>query len=229
MFKNKIKTLLVGNFLLISTLYAQKAEIIPLKAEKFETFNLTLKNDTYKGKSSIAVVQTEERDNDNRYSFAKLTDIDFHNGIIEINVIGEVKKNAVENARGFVGVAFRIPKDTSKFEVFYIRPTNARCDDQFRRNHTTQYVSYPGFSWQKLRKETPEKYESYTDLEYGAWTKLKIEVKDDKAKLYINGGAQPALLVNDLKQGKDLRGSIGLWLAIGTEAHFSDLKITKWD
>jgi hypothetical protein len=37
------------------------------------------------------------------------------------------------------------------------------------------------------------------------------------------------LIVNDLKQGKDLRGSIGLWIAVGTEAHFTDLKVTKRD
>jgi hypothetical protein len=81
----------------------------------------------------------------------------------------------------------------------------------------------------KLRKETPEKYESYADLVPAEWAKIKIEVKDQTAKLYVNDAAQPNLIVNDLKQGKDLRGGIGLWIAIGTKAYFADLKITRED
>ncbi|MBC7487176.1 MAG: hypothetical protein H7282_10540 [Cytophagaceae bacterium] len=100
-------------------------------------------------------VQTKDIDNDNKYSFAQLKEIDFHNGSIEINLSGEPKKEAVEGAREFVGIAFRILEDTSKFEVIYLRPTNGRAEDQVRRNHSAQYVSYPGYTWPKLRKEFP--------------------------------------------------------------------------
>ena len=41
---------------------------------------------------------------------------------------------------------------------------NARLDDQLMRNHATQYVSMPDYGWERLRKETPGLYESYTDL-----------------------------------------------------------------
>ena len=37
------------------------------------------------------------------------------------------------------------------------------------------------------------------DLEPGVWTKYKIEVEGRKARLYVNGAAQPCLIVNDLK------------------------------
>jgi hypothetical protein len=50
----------------------------------------------------------------------------------------------------------------SGFECFYLRPTNGRADDQVRRNHSVQYISFRGFPWYRL--ESPEKYESYTDL-----------------------------------------------------------------
>ena len=65
-----------------------------------------------------------------------------------------------------------------------------------RRNHSVQYISFPDFPWQLLRKEFPEKYESYVDLLPGEWTKVKIEVRGDRARLYVNGAQQPNLLVN---------------------------------
>ena len=97
---------------------------------------------------------------------------------------------------------FASAADAAKYECFYLRPTNGRADDQVRRNHSTQYISYPDFPWQRLRKEFPEKYESYVDLVPGEWTKVKIEVRGDKARLYVHDAPQPVLVVNDLKQGK---------------------------
>jgi hypothetical protein len=63
-----------------------------------------------------------------------------------------------------------------------------------------EYISIPGFPWNKLRGETPGEYESYVDLVPGKWTKLKIVVKGKIAKLYVKGADQPTLIVNDLKQ-----------------------------
>jgi len=61
----------------------------------------------------------------------------------------------------------------------------------------------------------------------GEWTKMKIEINGNKAKLYLHGNSQPTLIVNDLKLGSDINGNIGLWIGPGTEAHFSNLQITK--
>lgn len=203
------------------------SQTIPLDPARFDAYGVSLKTDFYKGKQALVVEQSIDSDSNSHYTFARIKDIDFHNGTIEVNLAGQPKKTAVEGARGFVGIAFRVPEDTSKFEVFYLRPTNGQANDQVRRNHSVQYISYPGFPWPKLRKETPEKYESYADLVPGEWTNVKIEVKDETANLYLNGAEQPTLIVNDLKQGKVLRGSIGLWIAIGTQAWFADLKIIK--
>lgn len=122
-------------------------------------------------------------------------------------------------------MAFRASKDLSQFEAFYLRPTNGRAQDQMRRNHSAQYISTPEFPWERLRKEFPEKYESYVDLESGAWTKVRIEVDGVKAQLFVHGNSQPTLIVNDLKMGL-AKGAVALWLGPGTEAHFRNLKIT---
>lgn len=78
----------------------------------------------------------------------------------------------------------------------------------------------------ELRSETPGKCESHVDLVPGRWTKLKIEVKEKIAKLYVNGAEQPTLIVNDLKQPSS-SGGIALWVGQGTVAHFGDLTITR--
>jgi hypothetical protein len=62
-------------------------------------------------------------------------------------------------------------------------------------------AAHPDWPWFRLRKEIPSKYESYVDLLPGVWTKIKIEVRGDRARLYVHGQEQPTLIVNDLKSG----------------------------
>jgi hypothetical protein len=150
----------------------------------------------------------------------------FSSGVIEAEIAGAPEPGTFEGARGFVGVSFRVQDDITIHDEFYLRPTNGRADDQERRNHAAQYVSSPDWPWFRLRKETPSKYESYVDLVPGEWTKVKIEVKGDKARLYVHGSEQPTLIVNDVKSGANAKGAIGLSIGPGTIAHFRNLTIT---
>jgi hypothetical protein len=56
--------------------------------------------------------------------------------------------------------------------------------------------------------------------------KIKIDVSRVKARLYVNDAPQPALIVNDLKHG-DIEGAVALWIGLGTEAYFSNLRTSK--
>jgi hypothetical protein len=224
----KITTTALGlSFALSFLVTSAKAQEIALKPAVLTPYQVTVAATDYKGKPAVALEMPKMADNEK--TVAVLKDIDFHNGTIEATISGQPRANSGEGARGFVGIAFRVAADTSKMELFYIRPTNGRANDQVRRNHSAQYVSMPGFPWEKLRKETPEKYEAYADMLPAEWTKVKIEVKDETAKFYVNGATQPTLIVSDLKQGKDLRGSVGLWIGPGSLGHFADLKVTKLD
>lgn len=187
--------------------------------------------ETYLGKPSVHVVDSGIGNNTNssEVSHAKIKDLSFHNGTIELELAAKPLATAGELARGFVGIAFRIADDESKFECIYLRPTNGRADDQVRRNHSVQYVSYPDYPWNRSRKETPEKYESYVDLVAGEWTKVRIEVQGEEARLYVHDATQPSLIVNDLKHGPDQAGAIGLWIGYGTDAHFANLVVTPKD
>ena len=77
-----------------------------------------------------------------------------------------------------------------------------------------------------MRQETPKKYETYVDLVPGAWTRIRIEVRGDSARLFVHGQEQPTLIVNDVKTGAQGRGAIALWIDTGTLAHFRDLRVS---
>ena len=151
--------------------------------------------------------------------------LEFSNGVIEAEISGAPAPGAGEGARGFVGIAFRMQKDTRTYDAFYLRPTNGRAEDQVRRNHSAQYISNPAWPWPRLRKESPEKYEAYVDLEPGVWTKVKIEVRGEQARLFVHDQPQPTLIVNDVKSGAQGSGAVALWVGPGTVAHFRDVRI----
>lgn len=183
---------------------------------KLELYNVEAELVTYRGRRAVRLVEEEEP----APSIAILAGSDFQDGVIETEISGAPLPDAPQEMRGFVGIAFRVGPQGSRFECFYLRPTNGRADEQLRRNHATQYISHPEFPWYRLREETPGVYESYTDLVPGAWTPIKIVVSGVRAQLYVNGAEQPCLVVNDLKLG-EARGQIALWIGAGTEAHFS--------
>jgi len=151
---------------------------------------------------------------------------EFSNGVIEAEIAGMPSSDAVEGAREFVGIAFRLQPDMRTYDAFYLRPTNGRAEDQERRNHATQYISHPAWPWFRLRQESPSKYESYADLVPNVWTKIRIEVRGDRARLYVNDNPQPVLIVNDVKSGANARGAVALWIGPGTIAHFRNITVT---
>jgi hypothetical protein len=189
---------------------------------KLELKNVRAEPADYHGSSGIKLT---EKDPNTGESMAIIKDFTFHNGVIEVDVAGAPSKAAADSARGFIGLCFRMQAG-SKFELIYVRPTNARAADQLRRNHTVQYVSAPDWPWERLRKETPGVYESYADMIPGEWTHLRIVVHGTDASLYVGNATQPCLLIHDLKLG-DVKGSVALWIGPGTEGYFRDLKISS--
>jgi hypothetical protein len=202
------------------------AQTIALAPPAVKPVQVKVESATFKGRAALRVTDDGKPGAGDEARYAVVTGTSFQDGVIEIELAGDVIPGVAGGARGFVGVAFRVNADAPRFECFYLRPTNGRADDQERRNHSAQYISIPGFSWQRLRKETPERYESYVDLVPGEWTKVKIEVKGQTARLYVHGNAQPTLIVKDLKQAVE-PGAIGLWVGPGTVAHFANLRLTK--
>ena len=191
-----------------------------------ETVNASSQVVTYRGVQAVKLVPTPEAEGKDLGMFALLEGPDFKNGTIEIQVAGAPRPGASEGARGFIGVAFRTGPKGEWADMFYLRPTNGRTDDQLRRNHAVQYASDPEYPWHRLREETPGVYESYADMEAGAWTAMKIEVEGTKARLYVNGASQPCLIVNDIKHGVR-PGKVALWAHVETDAYFGAISAVR--
>jgi hypothetical protein len=222
--KRFLSLLFAGVSLGASTLYAQA---IQLTTTNVQAVGSSVTAEKLAGKETIRVVKDPAIQADDEPTYARLKDVQFRDGTIEVKVFSRLRSDAPEHARGFIGVAFRINEDNSKFECIYIRPQNAMVEDQLRRNRSTQYFSYPDFKFDRLRKEAAGQYESYAEMALNTWIDVRIEVKDAQAKLFINGQKQPVLIVNDLKHGPEAAGAVGLFVDIGTEGYFSDLTITK--
>jgi enterochelin esterase-like enzyme len=171
-----------------------------------------------------AAIRLLEANSSRDGGMAVLKGISFQDGTIEVDVAGRRGPYAVPDDRGFIGIAFRVRPGGGAYEYIYLRPDNGRALDQVRRNHSTQYAAHPDFSFARLRKESPEKYESYVDLVSGAWTRMRIEVDGTTARLFVHDAPQPALVVNDLKLGTTA-GGIGLWIGPGTEGFFANVKV----
>jgi hypothetical protein len=205
---------------------------VSAKVGDYRLSGVSLEQVTYKNQPAFLMTMPAEAIQDPNKEqladrdFMAWLPIDFRDGVIEVDVASELVENAPAYARGFIGVTFRIDKD-GRFESLYLRPTNSTADDQVRRNHSVQYVSYPDFRFDRLRRESPEKYESYAELDLGRWIHMTIVVSGVKAELFLDGNSRPVLVVNDLKLGAEQHGGVGVWLESGTVAYFRNLKVTS--
>jgi len=211
----------------VQYLFAQSLPAGGLRTpDQLELHNVKAESVTYLGHTALRITDIGSSDVGDAERLAVVRESSFQDGTIEVDLTGDTAPNAPPELRGFVGIAFRVSSAGSQFECFYLRPKNGRSNDQLQRNHSTQYISTPGFPWNKLRSESPGKYESYVDLVPGQWTHVKIQVSGKTARLYVNGAQQPTLLVNDLKQSES-KGQIALWIGTGTIAHFSRLTVSE--
>lgn len=162
-------------------------------------------------------------------TYAKLVNLDFQNGVIEVKVLSRLQDPLpFALARGFIGVAFRITEKNNAFEGIYLRPTNGRATNEAQRGRTVQYFSYPDYKFGRLRAESPGVYEAPASIGLNEWITLRIEVRGEKATLFLNDSKEATLTVNKMK-GQNTHGSIGLWVDIGTIGYFKDLKVTRWN
>lgn len=183
--------------------------------------SVAMTNANYKGKAALHLTDLAP---DGAATLVPLGTGNFQNGTITADIAGQPRKGAPEYARGFVGIAFRVA-DERRYEAIYIRPTNGRSTDQFRRNHTAQYIGLPDFDWERLRVEHPGKYESYANVAPGEWSRLRISVEGQTARLYVGDEEQPSLIVNDLKLGADGSGGVALWVGPHTDAYFANVTV----
>ena len=189
-----------------------------------------ISNEVIDHENVLRVIKSGKINEYDENTYAKLINSSFHNGIIEVKMLSRLLEDAPDFARGFIGITYRINEDDTKFEAFYVRPTNGReCKDHVRKQHGCQYFSYPAYTFAYFREHGITKYENQVDIDLNEWMTLKAVIEDEKATFYLNNDPQPLLVVDQMMHDKSMRGNIGFFVDIGTEAFFKDLKITYFD
>ena len=188
----------------------------------------------FKEREAVAVALTEDAQKSllvpgsagNGPSFA-MPAIEFANGTIEVDLAARINGRGQPDVRGFVGLAFHIADDLSTFEAVYLRMTNGSRNEPPppapRNVFAIQYISYPDRYWRKLRQEHPNRYEKAAPVAIESWHRLRLEIDAGSLRAFVDGA--DVLMVNDLSY-PGRKGRIGLWVDDGTEAFFSNLRVT---
>ena len=144
-------------------------------------------------------------------------DINFKNGIIELDIKGKDV-----SGESFVGVAFH-GIDSETYDGIYFRPFNFRNPE--RKDRAVQYIAKPDYDWDTLREKHPGKYEHaiVPDTDPNNWFHVKIVVLHPSLKVFVNGSPEPTLEVEQISERKS--GLLGLWVD-SEEGWFKNVTIT---
>lgn len=151
---------------------------------------------------------------------------DFESGTIEFDVRSRLNAMAPDYARAFAGIAYRINEAGDRFESVYLRPMNGRSLNPPgpRADRAVQYFVYPEWKFDRLREEYPDgPFEAGADIKPDVWTHVRVEIADRAVVLTVEG---VAVLHIEETLAAPVRGDLGLWVDIGTEAYFANLVIT---
>lgn len=203
---------------------------IIMKKENFTAVHTSVENALFEDEPVLRVMKIEKVNIFDENTYARVNGLQFHNGIIEVKLLSRLLADAPDFARGFIGIVYRANENDSEFESFYLRPTNGRtCTDPVRKVHGCQYFSYPGYTFSYFREYGITKYEAEADIGLNEWITLKAVIEDNRAEFYLNQNDKPTLVVEDMKHGIGKRGSIGIFVDIGTEAFVSEMKVICMD
>jgi hypothetical protein len=93
-----------------------------------------------------------------------------------------------------------------------------------RDRRAIQYSAYPNWKFDRLREQYPDgDYEAGADIGSDEWITLKLDIDDTRLTATVNGTETLALSETKAAPGA---GAVGLFVDIGSESFFSNLKIT---
>ena len=150
-----------------------------------------------------------------------LEDIEFDNGIIEVELLGENNPG-----KSFIGIAFNIQNDKT-YEAIYFRPFNFVAEEQKRKNHMVQYIFHPEYTWKKLRDERTGEFENEIKNPPipDNWFKVIININDEKVEVHVDEISEPVLTIDRLTSAKSKK--IGIWTGNNSSGRFRNLILRK--
>ncbi len=150
-----------------------------------------------------------------------LEDVEFDNGIIEVELLGENNPG-----KSFIGIAFNI-QNNETYEAIYFRPFNFVAEEQIRKDHMVQYLFHPEFTWRKLREERTGEFEDEipNPPDPDSWFKAIIKITNKKIEVFIHELSEPVLSIDRLTLPKSKK--IGIWAGYGSSGRYRNLILRK--
>jgi hypothetical protein len=152
-------------------------------------------------------------------SFLLLPDM-MENGLIEVDLCGDLLPDAPDYARAFIGLAYRVQDNLSAYESIYLRPTNGPAAPP-RATRAVQYYAYPDHPFDMLRETEPDRYEAAANIAPGRWARLSVALQGKRFTAQVDG----VLVLQGEGKLPARSGRIGLLVDIGTEGHFANTSL----
>jgi hypothetical protein len=149
----------------------------------------------------------------------------FTNGTIEVNILSRLNGKGPADARAFAGIAYRVTADADRFEAVYLRPLNGQKANppSPRDQRAIQYFAYPDWKFDRLREQYPGDYETGADIGPDEWITLTLDIDHTRLTATVDG---TETLTLSETTAPPVAGAVGLFVDIGSESFFSNLKIT---
>jgi hypothetical protein len=82
--------------------------------------NVVMEAATLQGKTGVRITASDaaKKQQGPIEQLARIADLEFSNGVIEVELAGAPAPDAPEGARGFVGIAFRLQPDNRTYDAF---------------------------------------------------------------------------------------------------------------
>jgi hypothetical protein len=141
-------------------------------------------------------------------------------GVITVDLCGDLLPDAPDYARGFIGLAYRVAEDLRTYESVYLRPTNGPAAPP-RKTRAVQYYAYPDHPFDVLRQAHPDRFEAAADIAPGRWARLCVTLRGRHFTAHVDG----VLVLEGEGKLPPRPGRIGLWVDIGTEGFFANLSL----
>lgn len=142
----------------------------------------------------------------------------FEDGTIEVDVLGLTNHDAAESTQPMAGLAYRMGADRARFDAVEVRTLSGTSIDppSSRARRAAQFVAYPEWPFETL---WPVPGADVPDF----WTHLTVHIDGNRLAALVDGVES---IVIPVVKAAALRGDVGLFVDVGTEAYFANLKVT---
>ena len=183
----------------------------------WSVYNATAESVQVDGRQAARLVATGDSAN-GIVGLALANGVAFTTGTIEVDLKGKDVRG-----RSFLGVAFNVAGEKA-FEGVYFRPFNFKADEPFR-GRAVQYIAWPAYTWEKLRRERTGEFEAPIRPlpDPNGWFHVRVEVANDRVRVFVDRALEPCLTTTRLAQAHGR--AVGLFVD-SADGMYANLRIT---